>query len=81
MHIPKIQATPVVGGGLYSLHEDKQLLHSEKNRGKDVLLMIYFLSQNRWATIELKGIRRAAASNGSTENSFYFLYTFVSNNM
>lgn len=32
-----------MGEGLYSLHEDKQLVHREKNRGKDGLLMIYFL--------------------------------------
>lgn len=43
LHIPKIEAIPVMGEGLYSLHEDKQLVHREKNRGKDGLLMIYFL--------------------------------------
>lgn len=81
LHIPKIQAIPVMGERLYSLHEDKQLVHRKKNRGKNVLMMIYFLSQNRWTTVELKRIRRAAASNSSTKSSIYFLYNFVSNVM
>lgn len=76
LRIPKNHAIPVMGEGFYSLHEDKQLVHRKKNREKDGFLMIYFLSQNRWTTIELKGIRRAAASNGSAD-SFYFSYTFV----
>lgn len=84
LHIPKIQASPASREGLYCLDKDQQLVHREKKQREGWFAddLLFVESQNRWSRIGLRGIWRAAETNGSTGDSFYFSYLMlISNDM